>query len=103
MEGFVDHYLVLGLRSGEEALKLSDQEIKKAYTVKALDLHPDKRPDDPHAHEKFQMLKTSYEVLKHEKTRKLFDDSLVIRIHREKQVKRSQQVGDSKRRKVTTK
>ncbi|VVB12495.1 unnamed protein product [Arabis nemorensis] len=27
------------------------------------------------------MLKTSYEVLKHEKTRKLFDDSLVIRIH----------------------
>lgn len=96
MEGFVDHYIVLGLPSGEEALKLTDKEIAKAYKLKALDLHPDKRPDDPHAHDKFQRLKTSYEVLKDEKARKLFDD--LLRIQREKQHKKSQV--DSKRRKM---
>ncbi|KAL9811257.1 putative RNA recognition motif domain, DnaJ domain, RNA-binding domain superfamily [Arabidopsis thaliana] len=96
MEGFVDHYIVLGLASGEEALKLTEKEIAKAYKLKALDLHPDKRPDDPDAHEKFQRLKTSYEVLKDEKARKLFDD--LLRIQREKQHKKSQV--DSKRRKM---
>ncbi|CAG7895960.1 unnamed protein product [Brassica rapa] len=44
MEGFVDHYIVLGLPSGEEALKLSEKEITKAYKLKALVLHPDKTP-----------------------------------------------------------
>ncbi|VVB12493.1 unnamed protein product [Arabis nemorensis] len=92
----VDHYIVLGLPSGEEALKLSEEEIRKAYRLKALDLHPDKRPDDPHAHEKFRRLKTSYDVLKHEKTRKLFDDSL-LRMKHEKQHKI-----DSKRRKMVS-
>lgn len=92
----MDHYIVLGLPSGEEALKLSEKEISKAYKLKALDLHPDKRPDDPDAHEKFQRLKTSYEVLKDEKARKLFDD--LLRIQREKQQKKSQV--DSKRRKM---
>lgn len=96
MEEFVDHYLVLGLPSGEEAQNLSEKEISKAYRVKALDLHPDKRRDDPDAHEKFQRLKTSYEVLKDEKARKLFDD--LLRIQREKQHKKSQV--DSKRRKM---
>ncbi|KAG7556236.1 RNA recognition motif domain [Arabidopsis suecica] len=96
MEGFVDHYIVLGLPSGEEALKLTEKEIAKAYKLKALDLHPDKRPDDPDAHDKFQRLKTSYEVLKDEKARKLFDD--LLRIQREKQHKKSQV--DSKRRKM---
>ncbi|XP_010493482.1 PREDICTED: dnaJ homolog subfamily C member 17-like [Camelina sativa] len=96
MEGFVDHYLVLGLPSGEEALKFTEKEIAKAYKLKALDLHPDKRPDDPDAHEKFQRLKTSYEVLKDEKARKLFDD--LLRIQREKQQKKTQV--DFKRRKL---
>ncbi|KAF8087570.1 hypothetical protein N665_0578s0023 [Sinapis alba] len=96
MEEFVDHYIVLGLTSGEEALKLSEKKISKAYRLKALDLHPDKNPDDPDAHEKFQRLKTSYEVLKDEKARKLFDD--LLRIQREKQHKKSQV--DSKRRKM---
>ncbi|CAN6850587.1 unnamed protein product [Brassica oleracea] len=41
------------LNSGEEAQKLSEKEITKAYRLKALVLHPDKRPDDPDAHEKF--------------------------------------------------
>uniref|UniRef100_A0A1J3IQ56 DnaJ-like protein subfamily C member 17 n=1 Tax=Noccaea caerulescens TaxID=107243 RepID=A0A1J3IQ56_NOCCA len=96
MEGFVDHYLVLGLPSGEEALKLSEKEIKKAFKLKALVLHPDKNPDDPDAHDKFQRLVTSHEILKDEKARKLFDD--LLRVQREKQHKKSQ--GDSKRRKM---
>ncbi|KAG5612805.1 hypothetical protein H5410_024086 [Solanum commersonii] len=45
----------------------------KAYRKKALELHPDKRPDDPNAHENFRKLKTSYDILKDEKNRKLFD------------------------------
>ncbi|KFK27667.1 hypothetical protein AALP_AA8G413000 [Arabis alpina] len=96
MESFVDHYVVLGLPSGEEGLKLTEQEIRKAYKLKALELHPDKRQDDPDAREKFQSLKTSYEVLKDENARKLFDD--LLRIKREKQQKQSQV--DSKRRKM---
>lgn len=92
----MDHYIVLGLPSGEEALKLGEKEISKAYRSKALDLHPDKRPDDPDAHENFQRLKTSYEVLKDEKARKLFDD--LLRIKREKEQKKSQV--DSRRRKM---
>ncbi|CAK9186017.1 unnamed protein product [Ilex paraguariensis] len=57
----VDHYAVLGLPSGEEGFKLSEKEISKAYRLKALELHPDKRPDDPNADANFQKLKTSYD------------------------------------------
>ncbi|CAK9154036.1 unnamed protein product, partial [Ilex paraguariensis] len=92
----VDHYAVLGLPSGEERYKLSEKEISKAYKLKALELHPDKRPDDPNAHANFQKLKTSYEILKDEKARKLFDD--LLRVKREKVQRESQH--DSKRRKM---
>lgn len=92
----VDHYAVLDLPSGEEGAKLSEKDISKAYKKKALELHPDKRPDDPNAHLNFQKLKTSYEVLKDEKARKLFDD--LLRVKREKIQRQSQQ--DSKRRKM---
>lgn len=92
----VDHYKVLGLPSGEEAAKLTEKEISKAYKLKALELHPDKRPDDPDAHDNFQKLKSSYEILKDEKARKLFDD--LLKIKREKQQRQSQQ--DGKRRKM---
>lgn len=92
----VDHYRVLGLPSGEEGAKLTEKEISKAYKWKALELHPDKRPDDPDAHDNFQKLKSSYEILKDEKARKLFDD--LLKIKREKQQRQSQQ--DGKRRKM---
>lgn len=92
----IDHYVVLGLPSGEEGAKLNEKEISKAYRSKALELHPDKRPDDPNAHANFQKLKTSYEILKDEKARKLFDD--LIRVRKEKLQRQSQQ--DTKRRKM---
>lgn len=96
MDVVVDHYNVLGLPSGEEGAKLSDEEIKKAYKNKAIELHPDKRRDDPNAKDNFIELQNSYEVLKDEKARKLFDD--LLRIKREKIQRLGQQ--DSKRRKM---
>ncbi|KAI4354715.1 hypothetical protein L6164_003561 [Bauhinia variegata] len=98
MDGEVDHYCVLGLPSGEEGAKLTEKEISKAYKLKALELHPDKRPDDPNAHSNFQKLKTSYEILKDEKARKLFND--LLRVKRQQQ---HRQVGrDGKRRRMVS-
>ncbi|OWM83975.1 dnaJ homolog subfamily C member 17 [Punica granatum] len=94
----VDHYAVLGLPSGEEGASLSEKQISKAYRAKALELHPDKRLDDPDAHANFQRLKTSYELLKDEKARKLFDD--LLRLKRERERRQTQQ--DSKRRKMVS-
>ncbi|CAK9316011.1 unnamed protein product [Citrullus colocynthis] len=94
----VDHYAVLGLPSGEQGAKLTEKEISKAYRAKALELHPDKRPDDPNAHANFQMLKSSYEILKDEKARKLFDDLLRVKLEQH----RRQSERDSKRQKMMT-
>ncbi|VFQ84689.1 unnamed protein product [Cuscuta campestris] len=98
MDSHVDHYAVLGLPSGEEGSKLSEKEISKAYRSKALELHPDKKPDDPNAHSHFQKLKTSYEILKDEKARKLFDD--LLRVKHEKSKRQSHY--DAKRRKMAS-
>ncbi|XP_038709962.1 dnaJ homolog subfamily C member 17 [Tripterygium wilfordii] len=94
----VDHYAVLGLPSGEEGAKLTEKEISKAYKFKALELHPDKRPDDPNAHDNFQKLKSSYEILKDEKARKLFDD--LLRIKRDQHQRHTQR--DAKRRRMVS-
>ncbi|XP_022136338.1 dnaJ homolog subfamily C member 17-like isoform X2 [Momordica charantia] len=94
----LDHYAVLGLPSGEEDAKLTEKEISKAYRAKALELHPDKRPDDPNAHENFQALKSSYEILKDEKARRLFDD--LLRVKRKQH--RRQSECDSKRQRTMT-
>ncbi|KAE8668983.1 DNAJ heat shock N-terminal domain-containing protein isoform 2 [Hibiscus syriacus] len=92
----VDHYSILGLPSGEEGANLTKKEITKAYREKARDLHPDKRKDDPNAHENFIKLKSSYEILVDDKARKLFDD--LLRVKREQQRRFAQQ--DTKRRKM---
>ncbi|KAL6997904.1 hypothetical protein U1Q18_008029 [Sarracenia purpurea var. burkii] len=96
MEGEVDHYIILGLPSGEEGAKLLEKEITKAYRKKALELHPDKRPDDLSAHADILQLNSSYAILKDDKARKLFDD--LLRIKRDKVRRLSQQ--DSKRQKM---
>lgn len=98
MDAEVDHYLVLDLPSGEEGAKLTEKEISKAYKKKALELHPDKRRDDPNAHDNFQKLKTSYEILKDERARKLFDD--LLRVKHEKQQRDTQY--DAKRRRMVS-
>ncbi|KAJ1436328.1 RNA-binding domain superfamily [Sesbania bispinosa] len=96
MDAEVDHYVVLGLTSGEEGAKLTEKEITKAYKLKALELHPDKRRDDPNAASNFQQLRTSYDILRDDKARKLFDD--LLRVKREHQLRQSQR--DGKRRKM---
>ncbi|PWA93820.1 DnaJ domain-containing protein [Artemisia annua] len=96
MDADIDHYLVLGLPSGEEGSKLTEKEITKAYRLKALELHPDKRPDDPNAPENFQKLQTSYQILKDEKGRKLFDDLLRAKL----QKRQREMQHDSKRRRM---
>ncbi|KAJ4830777.1 hypothetical protein Tsubulata_028660, partial [Turnera subulata] len=77
----VDHYSVLGLPSGEEGAKLTEREITRAYKLKALALHPDKRPGDPNAHSDFQKILASYEMLMNPVARRQFDQSL--RWHRQ--------------------
>ncbi|KAI4375662.1 hypothetical protein MLD38_013509 [Melastoma candidum] len=98
MDVEVDHYSVLGLPTGEEGAKLSEKEISKAYRAKALELHPDKRPDDLNAHANFQKLKSSYEILKDDKARKLFDDLLRVKADQQ----RRQLQKDAKRRRMVS-
>ncbi|KAI3960663.1 hypothetical protein MKX01_003837 [Papaver californicum] len=92
----IDHYVTLGLPSGEEGAKLTDEKIGKAYRTKALELHPDKNRDDPNATTKFLKLKESYLILKDEKARKAFDD--LLRVKRDHQQRQSQY--DSRKRKM---
>ncbi|MDO8367469.1 MAG: DnaJ domain-containing protein, partial [Saprospiraceae bacterium] len=53
-----DYYEVLGV-----AKNASAEDIKKAYRKKALELHPDRNPDDKGSEEKFKEAAEAYDVL----------------------------------------
>lgn len=65
MENKRDYYEVLGIQKGA-----SQEEIKKAFRKKAVELHPDKSSGDE---AKFKELNEAYEVLKDEKKRQAYD------------------------------
>ncbi|KAF5181235.1 Dnaj heat shock n-terminal domain-containing protein [Thalictrum thalictroides] len=91
----INHYEVLGFQLesiGVEGLtKLNSNEISKAYKSKALELHPDKRPNDPNAKSDFQQLKTSYDILMDVKLRKDFDAYLRSKYEEERRWQQWQQ------------
>src|SRR5216117_3752114 len=63
-----DYYEVLGV--GRSA---NDEEVKRAYRKLAVQFHPDKNPDDPHAEEKFKELGEAYDVLMDADKRAAYD------------------------------
>ncbi|KAK3900679.1 X-domain of DnaJ-containing-domain-containing protein [Staphylotrichum tortipilum] len=62
------YYDVLGVKPTATEL-----EIKKAYRKLAIVHHPDKNPNDPSAHAKFQEIGEAYQVLSNDDLRKAYD------------------------------
>lgn len=61
-------YEVLGLDRSA-----SDEEIKRAYRRLALQYHPDRNPNDPHAEERFKQATEAYALLRDRERRAHFD------------------------------
>lgn len=62
------YYDTLGVKA-----TATDIEIKKAYRKLAIVHHPDKNPNDPTAHEKFQAIGEAYQVLSDKDLRGAYD------------------------------
>ncbi|ASQ45169.1 J domain-containing protein [Legionella clemsonensis] len=72
------YYEVLGL-DPKNKQTITQADIKKAYTKKLLDIHPDKHPELPpekldELNQKFQQVRLAYLVLGNAQTRKEYDE-----------------------------
>lgn len=63
-----DYYEVLGVERTAGA-----PEIKKAYKKLALELHPDRNPNDPTAEDRFKEASEAYGVLSDDQKRQIYD------------------------------
>lgn len=63
-----DPYSILGVKK-----TATDQEIKKAYRKIARDSHPDLKPDDPTAEDRFKAASAAFDLLKDPETRARYD------------------------------
>lgn len=63
-----EYYRILGVSQNA-----SEEEIKKAYRSLALEYHPDRNPNDPHAEEKFKEISEAYGVLIDKDKRNRYD------------------------------
>ena len=64
-----DLYKVLGVSKGAR-----DDEIRRAYRKLAKELHPDVRPNDPVANERFKLVTAAYDILGDATKRRRYDD-----------------------------
>ncbi|MCA9583563.1 MAG: DnaJ domain-containing protein, partial [Myxococcales bacterium] len=63
-----DYYEILGVAKTAEKV-----EIKKAYRRLALELHPDRNPDNPEAEDGFKEASEAFQVLSDDQKREIYD------------------------------